>query len=79
MGSDPKTAFDYYYEQVIESSFTARYSKSDDNQAWSFQAWKISTSMRDRWGQPFVTPQRGARPQQVIIGNNETELELPVE
>ena len=40
MGSDPKTASDYYHEQSIESSFSARYSKWDDNQAWSSQEWK---------------------------------------
>ena len=34
---------------------------------------------RDRSGQPVVIPQRGARPQQFIIGNDETELELTVE
>ena len=33
---------------------------------------------RDRPGQPVVIPQRGARPQQFIIGNDETELELSV-
>ena len=120
-GSDPKTASDYYHEQSIESSFSARYSKWDDNQAWSSQEWKTDTSMcdrsgqpvvtswgktreaqssffhektphdgaaqsivnevilRDRSGQPVVIPQRGARPQQFIIENDETELELSVE
>ena len=34
---------------------------------------------RDRPGQPVVIPQRGARPQQCIIGNDETEVELTVE
>ena len=34
---------------------------------------------RDRLGQPVVIPQRGACPQQFIIGNDETELELTVE
>ena len=34
---------------------------------------------RDRPGQPVVIPQRGARPHQFIIGNDETELELSVE
>ena len=34
---------------------------------------------RDRPGQPVVIPQRGATPQQFIIGNDETELELTVE
>ena len=44
VGSDPKTASDYYHEQSIESSFSARYSKWDDNQAWSSQEWKTDTS-----------------------------------
>ena len=34
---------------------------------------------RDRSGQPVVIPQRGVMPQQFIIGNDETELELSVE
>ena len=34
---------------------------------------------RDRSGQPVVLPQRGARPQQFVIGNDETESELSVE
>ena len=72
-------ASDFYHEQSIESSFSARYSKWDDNQAWSSQEWKTDTSMFDRSGQPFVIPQRGARPQQFIIGNDETELDLSVE
>ena len=67
------------YEQSIDSSFSARYSKWDDHQAWSSQEWKTDTSMCDRSGQPVVIPQRGARPQQFIIGNDETELELSVE
>ena len=121
VGSDPKTASDYYHEQSSESSFSARYSKWDDNQAWSSQEWKTDTSMCDRTGQPVVTfrgktrgsqssffyektqhdgtaqsianeakprdrteqpvviPQRGARPQQFVIGNDEPELELSVE
>ena len=34
---------------------------------------------RDQTGQPVVIPQTGARPQQFIIGNDETESELSVE
>ena len=51
VGSDPKTASDYYDEQSIGSSFSARYSKWDDNQVWSSQEWKTDTSMCDRLGQ----------------------------
>ena len=49
------TASDYYHEQSLESSFSARYSKWDDNQGWSSQEWKPDTSMCDRSGQPVVT------------------------
>ena len=55
VGSDPKSASDYYHEQSTESSFSARYSKWDDNQAWSSQVWKTDTSMDDGTGQPVVT------------------------
>ena len=34
VGSDQKTAPDYYHEQSIESSFSARFSKCDENQVW---------------------------------------------
>ena len=43
VGSDQKTASDYYHEQFIESSSSASYSKWDDNHAWSSQEWKIGT------------------------------------
>ena len=48
VGSDPKTASDYYHEQSIESSSSASYSKWDDNHAWSSQEWKIDTAMCER-------------------------------
>ena len=47
VGSDPKTASDYYHEQFTESSFSARYSKWNDNQVWSSQEWK--TEHFDVW------------------------------
>ena len=34
---------------------------------------------RDRPGRPDIGSQREARPQQIIIGNDEAELELSVE
>ena len=121
VGSDPKTVPDYYQDKSTESSFSARYSKWDDNKAWSSQEWKADPPMGDRTRQPVVTswgkahesqssffhektqhdgtaqsivneatprdrtetpvvcPQRGARPQPFIIGNDETESELSVE
>ena len=53
VGSDPRTAPGYYHEQFIESSFSARYSKCDDNKAWSSQEWKIDKSMDDGTGNPL--------------------------
>ena len=50
VGSDPRTA----PGQFTESSFSARYSKWDDNQAWSSQEWKADKSMDDRTEQPVV-------------------------
>ena len=55
VGSDPRTAPDYFHEQSTESSFSARYSKWDDNKAWSSQEWKADPPMDDRTGQPVVT------------------------
>ena len=55
VGSDPKNASDYYHEQSTESSFSARHSKWDDNEAWSSQEWKTDTSMCDGTRQPVVT------------------------
>ena len=39
----------------------------------------IEESPHDRSGQPVVIPQRETRPQQFIIGDDETELDLSVE
>ena len=52
---DPRTALGYYHEQVTESSFSARYSKWDDDKAWSSQEWKADKLMDDGTGQPVVT------------------------
>ena len=51
VGSDRKTASDYYYhEQFIESFSSASYTKWDDNRAWSSQGWKTDTEMCERSG-----------------------------
>ena len=70
--SDLKTAPDYYHEQSVESSFSARYSKWDDNQAWSSQEWKADTSMCDRSGQPVVTSWRKTRESQSSFFHEKT-------
>ena len=61
---------------VDRDVYSARYSGWDDDKAWSSQQWKADKSMDDRTGQPVVCPQRGAMPQQFIIGDDEAELEL---
>ena len=49
---------------------------TQDGTMWSSQEWKADELMDDRTGTPIVCPQRGARPQQFIIEDDETELEL---
>ena len=66
----------HHHKQFVESSCSARYSRWDDDKAWSSQEWKAVKSMDDRTEQPVVCPQRGARAQQFVIGNDETESEL---
>ena len=73
VGSDPKTASDYYHEQSIESSVSARYSKWDDNQASSSQEWKTDTSMCDRPGQPVVTSWGKTRESQSSFFHEKTQ------
>ena len=53
VGSDPKTASDYYYhEQFMENFSSASYSKLDDDRASSFQEWKTDTETYERSGRP---------------------------
>ena len=73
--------------KLVLSTFT----RMDDDKAWSSQEWKSDELMDDRmatpvpitflsWNDrtrtPVVCPQRGARPPQFIIGDDETESEL---
>ena len=55
LGSDRKTASDYYHEPFIESSSSVNYSKWDDNHAWSSQEWKTDIEMCGRSVRPDVT------------------------
>ena len=70
---------------VDRDVYSARYSRWDDDKAWSSREWKADKSIddrtgaeepHDRTGQPVVCPQGGARAQQFIIGDDETESEL---
>ena len=45
----------HHHKQFVESSYSARYSRWDDDKAWSFQEWKVDKSMGDRTVQPVVT------------------------
>ena len=40
---------------VDRDVYSARYSRWDDDKAWSSQEWKAYKSMNDRTGQPVVT------------------------
>ena len=65
-----------HHHRVVESTHSASYSEWDDDRAWSSQEWKADELMDDRKEKPVVCPQRGARPQQFIIGDDETESDL---
>ena len=43
------------HKLFIESSYSARYSRWDDDKAWSSQEWKTDPPMGDRTEQPVVT------------------------
>ena len=73
VGSDRKTAFDYYYhEQFMESFSSASYSKWDDDRAWSSQEWKTDSEMYERSGRPDVTSWRATRESQPGFSHEET-------
>ena len=61
-----------YHEQFTESSFSASYSKWDDDHAWSSQAWKIDTEMYERSGRPNETSWRATRETQLGFFHEET-------
>ena len=73
VGSDRKTASDYYHEQFIESSSSASYSKWDDNHAWSSQESKTDTEMCKRSGRPDVTSWGTTRESQPGFSHEETQ------
>ena len=74
IGSDRKTAFDYYYhEQFIESFSSASYSKWDCDHAWSSQEWKTDTEMCERSGRPDVTSWGTTRESQPGFSHEETQ------
>ena len=72
IGSDRKTAFDYYHDQFRESSSSASYSKWDDYHAWSSQEWKTDTEMCERSGRPDVTSWGATRESQPGFSHEET-------
>ena len=73
VGSDRKTASDYYHEQFIESSSSASYSKWDDNHAWSSEEWKTDTEMCERSGRPDVISWGTTRESQPGLSQEETQ------
>ena len=73
VGSDPRTVPDYNHEQSTERSFSASYSKWDDNHAWSSQEWKTDTEMCERPGRPDETSWRATRETQPGFSHEETQ------
>ena len=73
VGGDQKTASDSYHEQSIESPLSARYSKWDDNQAWSSQEWKNGISMCERSRQPVVPSWGETRESQLSFFHEKTQ------
>ena len=65
-----------HHHRPVESTHSASYSKWNIDKAWSSREWKADELMDDRTVKPVVCPQRGARAQQFVIGNDETESEL---
>ena len=65
-----------HHHQFVESTHSASYWEWDDDEAWSSQEWKFDELMDDRTVKPVVCPQGGARAQQFVIGDDETESEL---
>ena len=56
-----KASDHYYHEQFMESFSSARYSKWDDDRAWSSQGWKTDIEMYERSGRPDETSWRATR------------------
>ena len=73
VGSDRKASDHEYHEQSIESSFSASYSKWDDDRAWSSQVWKTDTEMYERSGQPVLTSRRETRESQLSFFHEKTQ------
>ena len=44
----------HHHKQFVESSYSARYSRWDDDKAWSSQGWKADPPMDDRTVTPFL-------------------------
>ena len=57
----------------MESFSSARYSKWDDNHAWSSQEWKTDTEMCERSGRPDVTSWGTTRESQPGFSHEETQ------
>ena len=59
------------------STLSSSSSESPEKRSYESRSpWSAKAEEYDRKGTPVVCPQRGARPQQFIIGDDETELDL---
>ena len=83
-GTDSFEASDHHYhEQFMESFSSASYSKLDHEEILldgTAQSVRFGETLRDRSRRPDdINSQEEARPQQLVIRNDKTELELSVE
>ena len=61
----------------VPSTLSSSASESPGKKSFESQSpWSAKAEKNDRTGTPVVCPQRGARPQQFIIGDDEAEFEL---
>ena len=58
---------------LLKALSSARYSKWDDNHAWSSQEWKTDTEMCERSGRPDVTSWGTTRESQPGFSHEETQ------
>ena len=61
------------HKQFVESSYSARYSRWDNDKVWSSQEWKADKSMDDRTETPVVCPRAKTHEFQSIFSHEKTK------
>ena len=73
VGRDTSHESMHHHKQFVESSYSARNSRWDDDKAWSSQEWKAVKSMDDRTVKPVVCPQATTHEFQSIFSHEKTK------